>query len=223
MSNDPENTDSSVYSNNWRKHDNILTSYSISNSNNIQNMCVVKLILAQDAGYGIGYKSQLPWKDEPCKEDMELFRTLTTGCGSGDNCKNAVIMGYNTWSSIPARFRPLPNRSNIVMTNAHRSETYPDNVEVCSNWDEVKRLLVSSHYDVVWVIGGVEIYRSAIEYDGILIDGVYRTTFKKKYLCDKYIDVEGLLENRGYVVTKKTISETDRYVMELLTTTKPYD
>lgn len=182
----------------------------------------VKIILAQDAGYGIGYKGQLPWKDEPCKEDMELFRSLTT---SSPN--NAVIMGYNTWSSIPTKYRPLPNRSNIVMTNSHRSEVMgpyiqsKSDVYVCSNWDEVNRHLTSSHYDDIWVIGGVEIYRSAIEYDGILIDGVYRTTFKKKYLCDKYIDIEGLLVNRGYTVTNSTVlSDTDKYIMELLTTQK---
>lgn len=31
--------------------------------------------------------------------------------------QNAVIMGRNTWNSIPSKFRPLPDRLNIVITN----------------------------------------------------------------------------------------------------------
>ena len=48
---------------------------------------------------------QLPWR-LPC--DMRFFRAMTWGC--------PVVMGRRTWESIPARFRPLPGRENIVLT-----------------------------------------------------------------------------------------------------------
>ena len=30
--------------------------------------------------------------------------------------QNAVLMGRKTWESIPAKFRPLPNRINVVIS-----------------------------------------------------------------------------------------------------------
>lgn len=34
---------------------------------------------------------------------------------------NAVIMGRKTWDSLPAKFRPLPNRINVVLTKSPAS------------------------------------------------------------------------------------------------------
>jgi dihydrofolate reductase len=53
----------------------------------------------------IGQGSELVWR-EP--EDQRWFRRQTMGC--------PVIMGRKTWDSLPARFRPLPGRDNLVVT-----------------------------------------------------------------------------------------------------------
>ena len=53
----------------------------------------------------IGQGSELVWR-EP--EDRRWFRRQTMGC--------PVLMGRKTWDSLPARFRPLPGRANIVVT-----------------------------------------------------------------------------------------------------------
>jgi dihydrofolate reductase len=53
----------------------------------------------------IGRDGQLPWH---LNADMAHFRNLTSGC--------PVIMGRGTWDSLPLRFRPLPGRTNIVVT-----------------------------------------------------------------------------------------------------------
>ena len=53
----------------------------------------------------IGIDNRLPWH---LPEDLRHFKALTTG--------HAVIMGRKTWESLPPKFRPLPGRSNIVVT-----------------------------------------------------------------------------------------------------------
>jgi dihydrofolate reductase len=53
----------------------------------------------------IGQGGDLVWH-EP--EDQRWFRRQTLGC--------PVIMGRKTWDSLPARFRPLPGRDNIVVS-----------------------------------------------------------------------------------------------------------
>lgn len=60
---------------------------------------------------GIGSNGSLPWK---LPNEMKHFSKLTIGDGY---CNNAVLMGRKTWESIPAKFRPLPRRFNIVLTS----------------------------------------------------------------------------------------------------------
>jgi dihydrofolate reductase len=65
----------------------------------------IQLIYARAANGVIGKDNTMPWH---LPEDMAHFKELTRGC--------AVIMGRKTWDSLPPRFRPLPGRSNIVVT-----------------------------------------------------------------------------------------------------------
>lgn len=48
--------------------------------------------------------------------DMAYFKKLTSQCSS-PKLRNAVIMGRNTYMSIPEKFRPLKGRLNIVLTS----------------------------------------------------------------------------------------------------------
>jgi dihydrofolate reductase len=66
---------------------------------------VITLIAAIARGGAIGKGGALPWH---LPEDMAHFKALTMG--------HAVVMGRKTWESIPARFRPLPGRTNIVLS-----------------------------------------------------------------------------------------------------------
>ena len=63
------------------------------------------LIYARAANGVIGKDNRLPWH---IPEDMAHFKQLTQGC--------PVVMGRKTWDSLPPRFRPLPGRTNIVVT-----------------------------------------------------------------------------------------------------------
>ena len=75
----------------------------------------MEAILASTYNGGIGLNGKLPWR---LKEDMKIFKRITTTIQNSDdkNKLNAVIMGKNTWESIPLKFRPLSNRINIILS-----------------------------------------------------------------------------------------------------------
>lgn len=107
----------------------------------------IALIYARAANGVIGKDGSMPWH---LPEDLAHFKGLTQG--------NPVIMGRKTWDSLPARFRPLPGRRNIVVT---RQENWNENgVQRASNLGEALQLCESS--ETVWVIGGAQIYALAL-------------------------------------------------------------
>ena len=54
-------------------------------------------------------------------QDMKYFKNITSPEYTY-GCKNIVIMGYNTWKSIPEKFKPLSDRINIIITKNHFNE-----------------------------------------------------------------------------------------------------
>jgi dihydrofolate reductase len=107
----------------------------------------LKLIFARAANGVIGIDNALPWQ---LPEDMAHFKRMTMG--------SPVIMGRKTWDSIPARFRPLPGRRNIVVTRqadwaadgALRAGSVGEAVALCRDAAQA------------WVIGGAQIYAQAL-------------------------------------------------------------
>lgn len=109
----------------------------------------IALIWAQAAGGVIGRDGDMPWR---LPEDQKYFRTITG--------THPVVMGRRTWDSIPQRFRPLPNRPNLVITRrpdwlADGARSFPDVASALAAGRELD--------DTVFVMGGGEIYRAAID------------------------------------------------------------
>jgi dihydrofolate reductase len=93
----------------------------------------LKLIVAMCRGGGIGFHNDIPWK---IKKDLLYFSNKTTGdygkhlreCQKGTVStsaildksikKNAIIMGKNTWLSLPKYPEPLKNRDNIILSSS---------------------------------------------------------------------------------------------------------
>ena len=69
----------------------------------------ISIIVAASTNNVIGKENGLPWR---LPTDMKFFKDKTQG--------HTVIMGRKSWDSIPAKYRPLPNRINVVMS---RDET----------------------------------------------------------------------------------------------------
>jgi dihydrofolate reductase len=107
----------------------------------------ITLVAAVARGGAIGRGGTLPWR---LPEDARHFRALTTG--------HAVVMGRKTWDSLPDRFRPLPERRNVVVTrNPHWSAA---GAERAGSLDDALRLLAG--HEQVFVIGGGDVYRAAL-------------------------------------------------------------
>jgi dihydrofolate reductase len=103
----------------------------------------VSLIWAQSTSGVIGRDGAIPWS---VPEDMARFKELTLG--------HTVVMGRRTWESLPARFRPLPGRRNVVLT---RNPGY--HVEGARAVTSIESAVDDPDS---WVIGGAEIYRLAM-------------------------------------------------------------
>ncbi|MFS2033770.1 dihydrofolate reductase [Polaromonas sp. CT11-55] len=110
-------------------------------------MTRIHMIFARAANGVIGRDNTIPWR---LPEDMARLKRLTTGW--------PVIMGRKTWDSLPAKFRPLPGRANIVITRqadwkeagAETAASLPDALALCAASEEV------------WVLGGAQIYAQAM-------------------------------------------------------------
>jgi dihydrofolate reductase len=111
------------------------------------------LIAAMAHGRVIGRDNQLPWR---LPEDLAHFRRVTMGA--------PVLMGRKTWQSLPQRFRPLPGRTNVVLTRQHGWSAGSPGVLVAGSVEAALDALTKLEPapERVFVIGGAELYAQAL-------------------------------------------------------------
>jgi dihydrofolate reductase len=114
-------------------------------------MEVILIVAVSSANNGIGKNNDLLWN---LPEDMKFFRSQTTGF--------PVITGRKNYESIPERFRPLPNRENIVVT---RQNIQYEGANVCSSIKEAIEIASLYQKDKIFIIGGGQIYKQCLEQD----------------------------------------------------------
>lgn len=133
------------------------------------------IVVACDNKLGIGKAGSLPWR---LKKDMANFRKITT---EHKENQNAVVMGRITWESIPEKFRPLPDRLNIVVTrDTHFA--LPDGVLKAKSLDEALTLATNHNAEKCFVIGGGQIYKEAISHKSC--HKLFLTQLDDTYDCD---------------------------------------
>uniref|UniRef100_A0A6C0KHD5 dihydrofolate reductase n=1 Tax=viral metagenome TaxID=1070528 RepID=A0A6C0KHD5_9ZZZZ len=146
----------------------------------------MNIIVAKCLNGGIGYNNTIPWH---CKEDLKRFSKLTKGNGN-----NAIIMGKNTWLSLPKR--PLPGRDNLVIsTTLFGPNIFPSIIKL-------KEYLEKNHYDEIWIIGGEKLYNYFLKTEEV--KKIYITTIYKYYTCDVYFPIH--LSSHGFHLTYQQIS-----------------
>lgn len=135
------------------------------------------LIVAADQQRGIGIKGKLPWR---LSADLRYFANITKTT-EREGAQNAVIMGRKTWESIPEKYRPLPERFNIVLT--HRADyDLPDGVVRSTSLDEALKIAEARNVEKVFVIGGGHVFEESLKHPDCA--GVYLTEVLDTFECD---------------------------------------
>lgn len=106
---------------------------------------MVSIVVALSSNRVIGRDGTLPWR---LPTDLKRFRELTTG--------RTVVMGRNTYESLPERFRPLPDRRNLVLS---ASRSY--RAEGAEVFGDLKTALEACNHEC-FVIGGGVTYAQAL-------------------------------------------------------------
>ena len=144
-------------------------------------MIALSLIVAHDLNKGIGINNTLAWH---LPEDMAYFKSIT--CNSPSNKKNVVIMGRKTWESIPEKYRPLPDRINIILSSKpdknkdhiYFFQSLDDALSACEKWASEDRI------NDLFCIGGANLYQQCIALENC--HKLYITKLHKHYACDAF-------------------------------------
>ena len=153
---------------------------------------MIKLIVAVDNNYGIGYKNELLFR---ISEDLKHFKKLTTG--------HFIVMGRKTYESLP---KTLPNRINVVLTR-DTGFALDDKSVMIEN--DIHKIV--SHYMYtgqqtkdLWIIGGGEVYKQFLPY----ADEIHLTVIHKEAEnVDTYFPIDEALESFEKVHSERAYSE----------------
>lgn len=126
----------------------------------------LSIFVAVDEKRAIGKDNKLLWN---IPEDLKRFRVLTTG--------HAVIMGENTYYSIG---RPLPNRTNIVMTL--NQELVLPGCLVVHSLDEALAVAKEHEKEEIFVMGGASIYKQFLP----ITERLYLTLVRGEHEADTF-------------------------------------
>jgi dihydrofolate reductase len=138
------------------------------------------MVAAAEMSGGIGANGALPWR---LPSDVAHLKKLTTET-SVPGARNAVIMGRVTWDTIPPRWRPLPGRFNVVVTRQIHLDL-PEGAVLAGSLDQaLVAACEAGGVERIFVLGGGDIYRQAIQLDGC--QHIYLTRVIGHFPCDTF-------------------------------------
>lgn len=177
---------------------------------------------------GIGLAGTLPWTG--LKKEMAYFTRVTKRSStvrpplpdlpstarqlSHFQASNTVIMGRKTWESIPPQFRPLKGRLNAVLSASLSFDAEPSPPLALSNLvDTLARPEVQGS-GKVFVIGGAQIYKLALEHQDT--KRILLTRILSAFECDTYFPLELKEDGSSKGWERKSKEELDSWVGEMV-------
>ena len=131
----------------------------------------VSLIVAKAENEAIGKDNDLIWH---LRDDLRYFSAVTKG--------HFVIMGRMNYDSIPDKYRPLPGRTNVVVTRNKSFEA--EDCVVVNSIQEGLEIAKENNEEETFVIGGGQIYKESLDAD--LVDKLYITYVHHEFDGDVY-------------------------------------
>lgn len=153
----------------------------------------LNIIIACTFDGGIGHDDKMPWN---ISEDLKKFKKITSDVKDKSK-KNAIIMGRNTWESLP--FKPLPGRLNIILTN---KKNYIEENENIKCFNSINGALSycnnDNNIETIFIIGGSLLYNYFLGDDKLLakISLIYLSVvYEINYDINKYIAIDKIYKN----------------------------
>lgn len=157
-------------------------------------MTNISIIVAVADNNVIGKDNTLIWH---LPADMKFFKDTTTG--------HCVITGRKNYESIPPKFRPLPNRTNIVITRQHDYDA-PGAIVVSSLEDALYNAKQTGDNEI-FIIGGGEIFKQSLH----LADRLYVTHIHHDFVGDVHFPEINKNEWKQVASIKGAVDEKNAY------------
>ncbi len=161
---------------------------------------MIKLIVAASENNVIGVKNDLPWH---LPDDMTFFKKITQG--------SVVIMGRKNFLSIPPKFRPLPNRTNIILSK--KTNFSAENCITASSLEEGIKLAKKQSHSDIFIIGGGLVYEYALKKD--LVDIIYLTRVHASIDGDVYFPKLNNFHWKESILSRKSKDEKHKYAFTI--------
>lgn len=161
----------------------------------------INIIVATSTNYGIGYDNKMCWN---IPEELNKFKEITTEVIDKTK-KNCIIMGKNTWYSLPKK--PLINRLNIIISSNDYEKIKNEIEENYKNIENVPKIFKNiedafkyvNDTDIIesaFIIGGAVLYNTCLDNYIEKIKYIYMSIiYDKKYECNKFIAANIIFNN----------------------------
>jgi dihydrofolate reductase len=162
----------------------------------------ISIIVAVSENNVIGKNNTLIWH---LPADMKFFKEKTSG--------HCIITGRKNYESIPEKFRPLPNRTNIVITR--QKSYYAPGATVVSSIEEAitkAKENIKTDNDEIFIIGGADIYRQSME----LVSKIYLTKIYHSFEGDAFFPEIDLNKWKETHRLKGTLDDKNKYEHDFL-------
>ncbi len=116
----------------------------------------------------------IPWP--MIKEDMQLFKEVTTSCK--DDARVGIIVGYNTWTTLPVFYKKVSKRLNLVISKNYKTDVAANGEMYFPTFEDALEFSFKNCAKTI-VIGGSVIYDIALA--NPCLDKIYMTRIESRY------------------------------------------